>query len=251
MPFEPLEAAAPELTVHAIVLRRRDAGESDRRLTLLTQEAGVMDVVAKGARKSGSRLSGSSEPLSASILQITPGKKQSFVTQAQPISSFPGLRADYDRLCFGLALTELAAGVLPHDHPAEDEFRFLVRALHDLEIHEKPVVVLAWAQVRMMEMAGFWPSFEACAVTGVLVREARPFISPHAGGYVVSDRAFEFTDSFQTRAEILYGLNALVELEEPPENFKSVGETLRTLFPFWRAIVDRALPANEAALQLL
>lgn len=210
-----------------------------------------MDVIAKGARKSGSRLSGSSEPLSASILQITPGKKQSFVTQAQPISSFPGLRADYDRLCFGLALTELAAGVLPHDHPAAEEFRFMVRALHDLEVHAKPAVALAWAEVRMMEMAGFWPSFAACAVTGVAVKEARPYLSPHAGGYVVGEHAFEFTDSFQIRAEILYGLNALVELEEPPANMKSVGDTLRTLFPFWRAIVDRALPANEAALQLV
>lgn len=208
-----------------------------------------MDVVAKGARKSGSRLSGSSEPLSASILQITPGKKQSFVTQAQPISSFPGLRTDFERLSFGLALTELAAGVLPHDHPAEDEFRFLVRALHDLEIHEKPVIAFLWAQVRLMEMAGFWPSMETCAVTGAAVLEARPYVSPHAGGYVVAQRAFEFTDSFQTRAEILYGLTALVELDEPPQHFKGAAETLQTLFPFWRSIIDRSLPATEAALR--
>ncbi len=208
----------------------------------------MIDVVAKGARKSGSRLSGCSEPLSASILQITPGKKQSFVTQAQPISSFPGLRADYERLCFGLALTELAAGVLPHDHPAEEEFRFLVRALHDLEIHERPLVALAWAEVRLMELAGFWPSFDACVVTGVNVKEALPFVSPHAGGYVVAAHAYDFTDAFQVRAEVLYGLNALSELDEPPPQLKLAPETLRTLLPFWRAIVDRALPANEAAL---
>lgn len=231
------------------MLRRRDAGESDRRLTLLTREVGVIDVVAKGARKSGSRLSGCSEPLSASILQITPGKKQSFVTQAQPISSFPGLRADYDRLSFGLALTELAAGVLPHDHPAEEEFRFLVRVLHDLEIHERPLVALIWAQVRLMELAGFWPSFDACVVTGSRVREARPFVSPHAGGYVVADSAYEFTDAFQVRAEVLYGLSALADLDEPPSQLKFAPETLRALLPFWRAIVDRPLPANEAALE--
>lgn len=209
----------------------------------------MIDVVAKGARKSGSRLSGCSEPLSASILQITPGKKQRFVTQAQPISSFPGLRADFDRLSFGLALTELAAGVLPHDHPAEEEFRFLVRALHDLEIHERPLVALIWAEVQLMELAGFWPSFESCVVTGSSVKEALPFVSPHAGGYVVADRAFEFTDAFQVRAEVLYGLTALAELDEPPPQLKHAPETVRALLPFWRAIVDRQLPANEAAVQ--
>lgn len=241
----------PEQTVHAIVLRRRDAGESDRRLTLLTQEAGVIDVIAKGARKSGSRLSGCSEPLSASILQITPGKKQSFVTQAQPISSFPGLRSDYDRLSLGLALSELAAGVLPHDHPADEEFRFMVRALHDLEVHERPLVAFAWAEVMLMEIAGFMPSFGACVVSGAAIQEARPYVSPHAGGYLVAERSFDYSDAFQTTAEVLYGILSLAELEEPPGNLKFALETVRTLAPFWRAIVDRALPANEAMLQML
>ncbi len=240
---------AVETTVHAIVLRRRDSGESDRRLTLLTREVGVIDVVAKGARKAGSRLSGSSEPLSASILQIAPGKKQAFVTQAQPISSFPGLRSDYDRLSYALALAELASGVIPHDHPAEEEFNFLVRALHDLEIHAKPLVAFIWAQVRLMELAGFLPSFDRCALTDIAVKEALPYLSPHAGGYVVADRAFAFNDSFQSKAEILYNLSALVECEEPPRNLREAEATLITLVPFWRAIIDRPLPAVDAVLR--
>ena len=208
-----------------------------------------MDVVAKGARKSGSRLSGSSEPLSASILQITPGKKQAFVTQAQPISSFPGLRSDYDRLSYGLALAELASGVIPHEHPADEEFNFMVRALHDLEIHAKPMVVFVWAQVRLMELAGFLPSFDRCALTDVPVQEALPYLSPHAGGYIVADRAFAFNDSFQTKAEILYNLAALTECEAPPPNLKEAAITLQALVPFWRAIIDRPLPAIDAVLR--
>jgi len=208
-----------------------------------------MDVVAKGARKSGSRLSGSSEPLSASILQITPGKKQAFVTQAQPISSFPGLRSDYDRLSYGLALAELASGVIPHEHPADEEFNFLVRALHDLEIHAKPLVAFVWAQVRLMELAGFLPSFDRCAITEVSVQEALPYVSPHAGGYVVAARAFTFSDSFQTKAEVLYNLAALTECEEPPTNLKDAALTLQALVPFWRAIIDRPLPAMDSVLR--
>lgn len=236
----------PESTVHALVLRRKDAGESDRRLTLLTREQGVIDVTAKGARKGGSRLAGSSEPLTAGILHLASGKRNQYITQAQPISSFPGLRADYERLTFALALTELAAAVLPHDHPAEDEFGFMIRALHDLEIHPKPLVALVWAELHLMEMAGFLPSFNVCVVSGERVQEADPFLSPHAGGYVRSMEAMRYSDRFQTRAEVLYGLAACSELDEPPQTLKFADSALRCLLPFWREVAGKSLPANEA-----
>ncbi|MBI1755525.1 MAG: recombination protein O N-terminal domain-containing protein, partial [Fimbriimonas ginsengisoli] len=38
-----------ERTVTAIVLRRRDSGESDRRLILFTPEEGKIEAIAKGA----------------------------------------------------------------------------------------------------------------------------------------------------------------------------------------------------------
>jgi len=237
-----------ETTVHALVLKRKDAGESDRRLTLLTREKGVIDVTAKGARKGGSRLAGSSEPLTAGILHLAEGKRNAFITQAQPISSFPGLRADYERLTYALALTELAAAVLPHDHPAEDEFGFMIRALHDIEIHQKPLVALIWAQLRLMELAGFLPSFNICVQTGERVQEAEPFLSPHAGGYVTYEEATRYSDRYQTRAEILYGLAACAELDEPPPTLKHAPESLRALLPFWREVAGKTLPANEAVI---
>lgn len=242
---------AAEATLHAIVLRRRDSGESDRRLTLLTREEGIVDVLAKGARRSGSRLSGCSEPMSASILQVARGKHTAYVTQSQPISSFPGLRTDYERLSWGLALCELVAGVLPHGHPADEEFAFLVRALHDLETHNLSRVAFAWAASQLLNVSGFSPSFGACSQTGVPVQEARPFVSPHAGGYIVADRADLFTDRFQTAAEVLYGLAALERCDQPPPRLKRTEETIRVLYQFWRAVADRPLPAFEAALSLL
>lgn len=242
---------ASEVTVHAIVLRRRDAGESDRRLTLLTREHGIMDVVAKGARKAGSRLSGCSEPMSASILQIATGKRVAYVTQSQPISSFPGLRTDFERLSWGLALCELITGILPHEHPGEEEFSFVVHALHDLETHERPRIAFIWSAVHLLNYSGFSPSFDACAVTGQKVQEARPFVSPHAGGYVVAEQAMTYTDRFQTTAEVLYGLAALEECQTPPPKLRNAEATIRLLFQFWRAVIDRPLPAFEAALGLL
>ena len=207
-----------------------------------------MDVIMRGAKKPASRLSGASEPLSACILHVAEGKRTAFVTQAQPVTSFPGLRADYDRLSLALALTELAAAVLPHEQPAQESFTLIVSALKYLEYHPKPVVALVWAELRLLNITGFMPDFEICVVTGLPVQEAAPFLSPHAGGYVTHESAAKYTDRFQVRAEVLYGLVALQKLDAPAANLKFADESLIALYPFWKAIADRALPANETVV---
>lgn len=212
---------------------------------MLTQEAGVIDVTARGARKAASRLAGSSEPLSACILHVAEGKHKAFVTQVQPVTSFPGLRADYGRLSLALALTEVAAAVLPHEQPAPEAFALLASSLKYLEAHEKPVVAFVWAETQLLRLAGFMPEIGACVVCGKPVSGPVPALSPHAGGYVCVDDMGRYTDRYGARAEVLYGLTAIAELEAPPANLKFAQECVAALYPFWREIAGWALPANE------
>lgn len=240
-----------EATVHAIVLRRRDSGESDRRLTLLTQERGKIDAVAKGARKAASRLAGISDPLSMAVLTLAEGKRTRFVTQAQPLASFRGLRTDYERLSLGLALAELYAAVLPSEEPFPEAHDLLVASLRHLETHAKPLVAFLWSEVKLLEISGFMPQFDRCVTTDRPIAEGAPFVSPRAGGYVCDEAAPPFVDRFRTRAEALYGLARLPEFEAPPSNMKFVEEAAADLLPFWRAIAETPLPANETALREL
>ncbi len=237
-----------EITVHAIVLRRRDSGESDRRLTVLTAEIGKIDVVAKGARKAGSRLAGSSDPLTVAKFSIATGKRNQFITQTQPLASFRGLRTDYERLTFGLALCELYSAVLPFEEPAPEAFELLMRSLQHLESHPKPVVALVWSELQLLSLSGFLPAFDVDAVTGGPVKEAEPWLSPHAGGYVNDADAMRYTDRLRTKAEVLYGLARTALLEEPPANLKFAVEALSALLPFWRQVADAQLPANESCV---
>ncbi len=239
----------PESTVHAIVLRRRDSGESDRRLTLLTAELGKIDAVAKGARKGGSRLAGSSDPLSVSIMSLAEGKRNRFVTQAQPLTSFRRLRTDYDRLSYALSLCELYAAVVPLDQPFPEAHELLLASLRQLESHEKPLVALVWAQVALLSISGFLPQFAACVVTERPAVEPLPFLSPRAGGYVCEEAARGYTDRVRVRAEVLIGLTKLAELEEPPAHLKFAEDSLAALAPFWHHIAESPLPANESVVR--
>ncbi len=238
----------PEFSVHAIVLRRRDAGESDRRLTLLTREQGKIDVVAKGARKPSSRLAGSSDPLSVAIFGIAEGKQRQFVTQAQPLSSFRGLRTDYERLTHALALTELYAAVLPYEQPLPEAYELLVKSLEALEMHPKVIVASVWAQMALLEISGFRPQFETCVLTDQPLEVAEPWVSPEAGGVVNEQDALKFTDRYRVRAEALYGLNRIADIEQPPVNLKFASEALEAIHPFWRRAAETAIPANESLI---
>lgn len=235
-----------ETTVTAIVIRRRDSGESDRRLTLLTRELGKIDAIAKGAKKSASRLAGSSDPLAVARMTLAKGKVNQFVTQAQPIRSYRGLRTDFERLSLALALIELYAAVLPWEEPLEAAYDLLDHSLSAIESHSVPLVALVWAELKLLEESGFLPPFDQCIVSGVAVQERAPWLSPSAGGYVSAEAAGEYSDRFQTRYEVLIGLARTAELEEPPPKLRFAEDCLLALIPFWRHIVDAALPANDA-----
>jgi DNA repair protein RecO (recombination protein O) len=246
----------PEESVAGIVLRRKDSGESDRRLTLLTKEFGKIDVVAKGARKPSSRLSGSTEPFSVAVFCLATRagagqRRNSFLTQAQPSTGFRGLRADYDRLCLALALIELFAVVLPFEEPNAEAYDLLFASLQSLERHSKPAAALVWAEVALLEISGFSPQFLNCVECGDEGRGGEGALSPEAGGFLCPVHERECSDRFYVRGEVLIALGRISMLAEPPENLKFSDACLHALAPFWRRIADAPLPALESLLNHL
>ena len=233
------------------MLRRKDTGESDRRLTIFSRELGKIDVVAKGAKKPTSRLRGVTEPLGIAQFTFASGRNQKFLTSAQPRSSFPGIRTDFDRLNLGLSWGELLGLILPYEEPFEEAFTLCFEALAELEKHPVPSVVLLWAEIKLLEMSGFIPSFNRCVITESKVLELDAFVSPSAGGYVVAEKAQELSDRYYVRAEVLFGLAALVNCDAPPANMKFVIESLNALQPIWEHICESRLLARQHLLSSL
>src|SRR4051794_37957619 len=81
----------------ALVLRRRTAAEADTIFTLLSERLGKFDVVARGIRKSRSRMRGHVEPLALAELVLARGRTFDVVTQAQVLRPHRSLRDDLVR----------------------------------------------------------------------------------------------------------------------------------------------------------
>ena len=239
----------PEVTVTAVVLRRFDVGESDRRLTLFSRELGKIDVVAKGARKSGSRLAGASEPLMVAQFQLAVGRVRRFVTQAQPMSSLAAVRSDYDRLLSGLAVLELLNVHLPYEAEHAQAFDAVLSALASLGGSSGPEAALVWFASKFLAIEGHLPDWTLSAVSQRPLDGAEAWVSATAGGSVTQHEAERFGDRRPVALAVLSELSAVSELDRPPAVLEHPRECSVVLLRFWQGLLDSPLPAWESAVQ--
>ena len=77
----------------ALSLKHLPLGESDLLVTLYSKDVGKLKAVAKGARKSTSRLVGHFEPLTINSLSITKSTNLDIINQAETIEDFSDLKS--------------------------------------------------------------------------------------------------------------------------------------------------------------
>lgn len=240
-----------ETSLNAIVLRRYDLGESDRRIVFLTRERGRLEAIARGARKSGSRLAGATEPLSLVEVSLALGKKQAYITQVQPKSAFRRLRQDYDRLTAALAIAEILSSLSTHELINEELFNMAVQSLTFLESAEDVTAAAVWSMLKLLDLEGVLPVFEECLVSGSPLSENPAWFSLQAGGYVHSLEAMAYTNRSLVPAEVLIGLGRTASLDFPPSRLKFGPAAAALAVEIWRFHADRRLPACDSWLQTL
>jgi DNA repair protein RecO (recombination protein O) len=164
-----------------IVLRTYKLGETDRILSVLTQGRGKVRAVAKGVRRPGSRFGGRLEPFSHVDLQLYEGRNLDIVTQAELLTSFAPVRADYALSACGSAMVEAADRVAQEDERALRLFLLLLEGLRTLALGPStPASVLDGYLFRLASLAGYHPYLDACAGCGAPGRHA--VFSSVAGG---------------------------------------------------------------------
>jgi len=154
----------------ALVLRVQKLGESDRIITLLTRRHGRVRAAAKGIRRTTSRFGARLEPFGHVDVQFYSGRSLDGVTQVETISSYGSrLVHDYARYTAGQAMLETAERLTPEEgQPSVQQYLLLVGGLRALVAGEHDAgLVLDSYLVRSLAVAGWAPSFDACARCGV------------------------------------------------------------------------------------
>jgi DNA repair protein RecO (recombination protein O) len=150
-----------------INLKGMPFGETDRLLTVLTREYGLLRAIAPGARKHESSLRGRSGLFVVNQLLIVKGRSLDKITQAETLESFAGLSQDLAKLTASQYLAELALYQALSDQPQEELFALLCDSLRQLEqlpsVHTLPF--LTQTAFQLLALAGVAPQVHACCVT--------------------------------------------------------------------------------------
>jgi DNA repair protein RecO (recombination protein O) len=153
--------------VTGINLKGSPLGESDRLLTLLTAEQGLLRVVAAGARKQGSKLGGRSGLFVVNNLVIAKGKSLDRLIQAETIESYPGLSSHLGKLTAGQYLAEVLLAQTQAQQPQADLFHLLCEHLKRLERSspDQTLAHLCQALFHILALIGLAPQVYHCCLS--------------------------------------------------------------------------------------
>jgi DNA repair protein RecO (recombination protein O) len=165
----------------ALILRRSDFSEADRLLVLATP-AGKRRVVAKGARKTSSRLAGHIELFTHIALMLAVGRNLDIVTQSQVLNSFATLRGDLSSLGGAYYIAELYDKVTEDEEENRPLFDLLVMSIGALDSGITRDLVLRAYELRLLDIIGYRPQLHRCPVCQELLTEDADRFSPTLGG---------------------------------------------------------------------
>lgn len=153
-----------------INLKSMPLGESDRLVTILTREFGLIRVAAPGARKQNSSLSGRSGLFVVNELLIAKGRSLDKITQAETLESYPGLSQDLGKLAASQYLAEMVLAQALSEQPQEELFCLLTEHLSRLErLPSTPATLvlahLSHAVFHLLALAGITPQVQVCCLT--------------------------------------------------------------------------------------
>ena len=156
------------ITTMALVLRTVDYKETDKILTLLTQDQGKLTASARGCRKKGSAIAAGCQLLAWSEMVLYDYQGRWAVKEASTERLFLGIRDDIGRLALGCYFAEAAELLAVEGEENSELLSLILNSLHALDrMQEKPLsLVKAAFEWKAMALAGYEPLIDGGRVSG-------------------------------------------------------------------------------------
>ena len=178
-----------QVKTQGLIIREQTVGESDRLVTVLTRDAGVVRAFARRAKNLKDSKSAATQLLCYSRLSIFKGREKYMIDDAEPIEVFFGLRRDIAALSLAQYFCELAYLMVPEDTDSEEYLRLILNSLHFLSKGTRPIRLLqSVTELRMLSSAGYMPNLVACENCAAYEAETMFFLPQR--GIILCDKCF-------------------------------------------------------------
>ena len=152
-----------QLTTKGLIIKEQTVGESDRLVTLLTAEFGLIKAFVRRAKALKNQNASSTSLFVYGDFTLYKGKEAYIVDNATPIEVFFDLRRDIETLSLAQYFVQLTYFLCSEEHPAPETLRLVLNALHLLcKGNKSPKLIKAAVEMRMLCLGGYMPNILAC-----------------------------------------------------------------------------------------
>jgi len=170
-----------------LVVKNIPFGEAGLLVTLYSRESGKLKAVAKGARRSNSKMVGHFEPLTVAKLSLARGRGLDIVNQVEVTENFSLLKNDLTSLARGLYVVELVDGFGSEANPNQRLYDLAVETLEAIQQHPSWELILRRFELHLMRVSGFMPELFCCVDCRKPLEPEQHRFSPDAGGTLCLD----------------------------------------------------------------
>lgn len=151
------------ISTKGLVIREQTTGESDRLVTLLTADYGLVRAFVRRAKQMKSRMNSATSLFAYGDFSLYRSKDAFVVDDAVATGVFFGLRKDIERLTLAQYFAQLAFELGAEEQPCEELLRLTLNSLHLLCKGEKSLMqIKAVFELRAMCLGGYMPGILAC-----------------------------------------------------------------------------------------
>jgi len=176
-----------ELATSALVLRTRPYGESDRIVTLITEQHGKVTGIAKGAKNSRRRFAGTLEPfvLIRAVFRQRATSDLVFLLRCELVGTLRAFTRDLDLFAAGSYVLELTDRMVFGRESGREIYGLGLDALTLLDAGAPTDAVLRAFELHLLAASGYAPALDRCRACGRAADGEDPrYLALERGGLV-------------------------------------------------------------------
>lgn len=118
---------------NGIVIRSVDSGEADKYVSIVSENHGFGNFIARGARRPTSKKASHLDLLNHIRFSVGRGESPRYLNQVESASFFPNIKNDFAKIGLSLTITEILSNTLPQDVEDREMYLSLLSFLESLE----------------------------------------------------------------------------------------------------------------------
>ena len=204
-----------QFTTNAINLKSYSISESDKIIVMYSKEKGIIKGVAKGIKKTTSKLGGRMDLLVANKMMLNKGKNLDTICQAEALNTFFNLRNDLNKLFYAMYCSEIVSNFGIENDPNSEEiynlFYTFLEQISKVRTKEQIMLSVLRFQLKIMDITGYSLELKDCVKCLKEPNSEEIYFSIEQGGILCKECAQSICKKVKIPNKIKAFLNTLLE----------------------------------------